>query len=369
MRKLLTIIFILTMVLTLTSCDIYSTGSTSSNSDKITVVNNDKEVTLNITTNNSLATSTEEAVSKIYSQVVVINATSQTAISSGSGVIIAEGEDYTYIATCCHVVDGFETYTVTLSNGVTYEAYLQGADPITDLAVLFIEEKDLNIATMVNDASSIKIGSECIVIGNPLGTLGNSVTKGIISSTSRSIKTSDGTYHRLLQTDAAINSGNSGGGIFNNQGELIGIVSAKYSATGVEGLGFAIPIDTTRLVVTELIEKGYVEGRTSLGITFTDGYYRRGFSYTRIVYVSYVDPDGSAYNKMPTNAIIDKVEFVKDGKTTKLESFSTAEEIENFLNEADLKIGDTINFTIRRSTRSTDEEVISITLQQYQYNG
>lgn len=363
------IIFLLFMVLALTSCDLVDENNGAiNNEDKSSVVyNEDKNVLLNVNENKSAITTTEEAVQKIYSQVVVVNAVSSTASSKGSGVIIGYGEKYSYILTCCHVVDGFDSFNVTLSDGTNIDAYLTGADPLTDLAVLYIEKLNLNYAEMISDASSINIGSECIVIGNPLGTLANSVTKGIISATSRSIMTSDGTYHRLLQTDAAINSGNSGGGLFNNQGQLIGIVSAKYSATGVEGLGFAIPIDTVALVSSELIEKGYVEGRTSLGITFSDGYYRSGFSYRRVVYVSAIDKSGSAYGKISLNSIVDGVSITyKDGNVKTLNSFSTAEEIEDFLNAANLAVGDIVNLKIRKTTNS-NTEIVSITLIQYEY--
>ena len=158
---------------------------------------------------------------------------------AGSGVIISENG---YIVTNYHVVDGATSIYVTLSDGKEYEGIYIGGDANTDIAVLRIHGKKLAAATMGNSDMLVE-GEDVIAIGNPLGELGGSVTEGIISSTSREI-TIGGVEMDLLQTSAAINPGNSGGGLFNMDGELIGVVNAKSSGSEIEGLGFAIPVNT-----------------------------------------------------------------------------------------------------------------------------
>lgn len=181
---------------------------------------------------------------------------------AGSGVIIsADG----YIVTNNHVIEDAEEITVTLKSGKDYKATLVGTDEKTDIAVLKIEAKDLTPATF-GDSDSVAVGESIIVVGNPLGNLGGSVTKGIISAKGREIEVENQTM-TLLQIDAAVNPGNSGGALFNLNGELVGVVNAKYSSEEVEGLGFAIPINTAKATIEDIIEYGYVKGRAQLGIT------------------------------------------------------------------------------------------------------
>lgn len=334
---------------------------------------NGEVVEINVSDNTSIVSTIEEATEIAFSSVVVINATSTTSTSSGSGVIIGHSENYTYIVTCCHVIDGYKNYEVITSDNKLYDAKLIGGDPMTDLAVIAIEKTNLKEATIIADSNSLKVGSDAIAIGNPLGTLGGTVTKGIVSATSRSIKMSDGSVHNLIQTDAAINSGNSGGGLFNNQGQLIGIVSAKYSATGVEGLGFAIPSNTVRSIVNDLITYGYVQGVTNLGITFDDYYYRtNGFfgSYIQIVCVSYVDENGSAYGLLEVEDILVGITVTykdKNKQQDKLTTFNSASEVNDFLNNLDLSIGDELTFEIKRGSYNSTSKKINITLKQYVY--
>ena len=187
---------------------------------------------------------------------------------AGSGVIIDEGG---YIITNNHVISG-DSGTATkirvrLTDGKAYDAKIIGADSDSDIAVLKIDATGLTKAE-IGMSSTLVVGEEVVIIGNPLGTLGGSVTNGIISALDREITVEDETMN-LLQTNAAVNPGNSGGGMFNMAGELIGIVNAKYSEAGIEGLGFAIPIDDAITVANELLEYGYVRGRVSLHITVT----------------------------------------------------------------------------------------------------
>ncbi|MCX7614946.1 MAG: trypsin-like peptidase domain-containing protein [Clostridiales bacterium] len=184
---------------------------------------------------------------------------------AGSGVIITKDG---YIVTNNHVVSGANKINVRLKNGTTYSATLVGTDAKTDIAVVKIKATGLQPAVL-GDSSKLKVGELAVAIGNPLGQLGGTVTDGIISALDREIDIGDVTMN-LLQTNAAINPGNSGGGLFNGEGELIGIVNAKSSGSGIEGLGFAIPINDVKQVIQDLIKYGYVQGRIDLGITFVD---------------------------------------------------------------------------------------------------
>ena len=157
-----------------------------------------------------------------------------------------------------------------MRNGNSCNAVIVGSDEASDLAVLKIStDEEL---TYVNQGHSADLvaGEQVVAIGNPLGMLGGSVTVGYISATERNFVTEDGTTMTLIQTDAAINSGNSGGGLFNLAGELIGIVNSKYSASGVDGLAFAIPIDSAYPVQLDLMEYGYVRGVIDHGLTLLD---------------------------------------------------------------------------------------------------
>ena len=185
--------------------------------------------------------------------------------SAGSGVILsADG----YIVTNNHVVAGADSITVRTRDGKSYAANLVGTDPDTDLAVLKIEASGLTPAVL-GSSDDLVVGETAVAIGNPLGELGGTVTSGIISALSREV-TIDNQTMTLLQTNAAINPGNSGGGLFNSNGGLVGVVNAKYAKEGVEGLGFAIPINTAKPVIEQLISQGYVSGRVDTGFTPID---------------------------------------------------------------------------------------------------
>lgn len=181
---------------------------------------------------------------------------------AGSGVVLSEDG---YIVTNHHVIDGANTIKVRLSDGQTYTATLTGADEKTDLAVIKISASGLTAAKLA-DSSAARVGDFVIAIGNPLGELGGTVTEGIISAKDREI-TIDGETMTLLQTSAAVNPGNSGGGLFDLNGELVGVVNAKSSGDDIEGLAFAIPANTVKEITQELIQYGYVTGRPQLGIS------------------------------------------------------------------------------------------------------
>ncbi len=186
---------------------------------------------------------------------------------AGSGVVIsADG----YIVTNNHVIEGASTITVRMSDGTEFPALLVGTDEETDVAVLWIDRGSysLTVATL-GSSYDLVVGEDILAIGNPLGSLGGTVTEGMISATAREINVG-GSDMTLLQVSAPINPGNSGGGLFNLAGELVGVVNAKMSSEEIEGLGFAIPVDTAYAVIVELIEHGYVRGRPALGFDVVD---------------------------------------------------------------------------------------------------
>ena len=196
------------------------------------------------------AASVVEIITTPYSNAI------STVSGAGSGVIVGEDENGTgtYIVTNNHVIEGnFTVITVRTVDGKEYTAEVIGTDWQSDLAVLRIEKTGLTKATWAE--SDVALGQSIVAIGNPLGSLGGSVSRGIISGVERTI-TVESVPMNLLQIDAAINPGNSGGGLFDLNGNLVGIVNAKSVATAVEGIGFAIPADHALKIVTELCEKG-----------------------------------------------------------------------------------------------------------------
>jgi serine protease Do len=189
----------------------------------------------------------------------------QVHVGSGSGIILTSDG---YIVTCKHVVDGAETVKVILNDDKSYDAKLIGSDARSDLAVLKIDEKGLTPATL-GDSDMLTVGEDVIAIGNPLGELRGTATSGIVSALSREV-TVENMSMKLIQTDAAISPGNSGGGLFNASGSLVGIVNAKASSSNSEGLGFAIPVSSVKTIISNLIDHGYVLGRAYLGVYTQD---------------------------------------------------------------------------------------------------
>lgn len=209
----------------------------------------------------------EKAVVEIRTEMIATDSWMMQYITegAGSGVIISKDG---YIATNNHVIDGANKISVRLKDGTEYKAILVGRDSETDVAVLKIDAKGLT-SVAFGDSGKLTVGELAVAIGNPLGKLGGTATAGIISALDRQI-TIDGKDMTLLQTDASINPGNSGGGLFNQNGELIGIVVAKSTGSDVEGLGFAIPINTAETVINEILDHGYVKGQPDVGMTFRD---------------------------------------------------------------------------------------------------
>ena len=194
----------------------------------------------------------------------IFGQTTQTA-SSGSGFIITEDG---YVVTNYHVVSGASSVKVTLYNGDTYDATVIGGDSDYDVAVLKIEATGLTPVTL-GDSTDVNVGDTVLAIGNPLGELTFSMSGGYVSSCNRAINV-DGTPFNMIQVDCSINPGNSGGPLMNLYGEVAGIVSAKYSTystTTVEGLGFAIPIDDVKSIITDIMENGVVTGKAYMAVT------------------------------------------------------------------------------------------------------
>ena len=189
------------------------------------------------------------------------DAFTEVQTGSGSGIIIsADG----YIVTNNHVISGADTITVYLYDDTEYRATLIATDEQTDIAIIKIEATGLHAAVM-GDSDILQVGEDVVAIGNPLGELRGTATSGMVSALSRTILVED-RQMTLLQTDAAVNPGNSGGGLFNSKGELIGVINAKVSSDATEGLGFAIPVNNVKKVVADLMDLGYVSGRAYLGV-------------------------------------------------------------------------------------------------------
>ena len=251
-------------------------GAALSSSGKTTIRQSNRtasEITVKQVSGQTLMSPAEVYASTVNS-VVSINCSSVStnifgqsvqSASSGSGFIITQDG---YIVTNHHVVSGASSVTVTLYDGREYPATVVGSDSDYDVAVLKINATDLQPVTLGN-SSNVNVGDSVLAIGNPLGELTFSMSQGIVSCCDRAINV-DGTPFNMIQVDASINPGNSGGPLMNLYGEVVGIVSAKYSSysdTTVEGLGFAIPIGDVQAIITDIMENGQVTDKPSFGIT------------------------------------------------------------------------------------------------------
>lgn len=282
-----------------------------------------------------------------------------TASAEGSGVIIS---DDGYILTNNHVVNSASSssfyelgkaskITVMLYNDDTeYEAEIVGTDEQTDLAVIKIDKTGLTAAEL-GDSDSVQVGEFCMAIGNPLG-LGSTVTDGIVSAVNREVTDEDGNSYTAIQTNAAINSGNSGGALVNSQGQVIGINTLKISGDGVEGVGFAIPINSTKDIYSQLIEYNKVK-RPYLGIggIEVDSDTAKANNLTEGIYVKTLE-NFSAAEKAGIK--VGDVIIKADGQEVK-----TMDELNEIKNQKE--IGDTMTLTIWRNGKTQD---ITVTLQE-----
>jgi len=313
--------------------------TTESGSSKTTSVSNEKGGS-GLTVAEAAAKaapSTVEIQTEITQQSYGMFGGTYTTNAAGSGVIISKDG---YIVTNNHVIDGAQKITVKTSDGTEYDAKLVGTDAKSDIAVLKVDANDLTPATL-GDSSKISVGDTAIAIGNPLGTLGGTVTDGIISATSRELVVNNESM-KLIQTNATINSGNSGGGLFDGNGNLIGIVQSKDSGTSssgatIEGIGFAIPVNDAMEVAEQLIKNGKVTDRATLGVYLQTLTAQQG-NYTPGVYVTNVI-DGSGAQAAGLKAY-DKI-VGADGKEV-----SSYPDLSAILKTK--KPGDTIDLTIDR---------------------
>ena len=267
---------------------------------------------------------------------------------AGSGVIISKDG---YIVTNNHVVSGATSLKVTTTDGTEYDASVVGKDSQTDLAVIKVDANNLQAATL-GDSDILQVGDPAIAIGNPLGELGGTVTTGIISATDRQITIDDETM-TLLQTDAAINPGNSGGGLFNADGNLIGIVNAKESSTGIEGLGFAIPITPAQDIITELMQNGSVTSRPALNVSLYDYTSNNQGQYSKY-------KDGCYIVQIVKNGAADKAGLKQNDRILSFdgEQIQSTSDVKNVLKKH--KIGDTVKMVVERDSKKI---TVEITLQ------
>lgn len=335
--------------------------------------NNQNALNLNqvSTTNTSSLVTTPTSISDVvsmtadsvveitqYSTATSFLSQNYTSKGNGSGVIISNDG---YILTNNHVISGAEKITVRLKNSEEYEATVVGKDSKTDVAIIKIDANDLKAAT-IGDSSKTKVGDFVLAIGNPLGELGGTVTYGYISALEREIKIDNSTMN-LMQFDAAVNPGNSGGGLFNIRGELIGIVSAKSTGYDVEGLGFAIPINDISKVMSDILDLGYATNRAFLGVKLEDSAYSSnnqygglwGMFYQQIQYganVAEVVKDSPAEKA----GIKEKDIIVSiNGKVISTASEATAE-------VSSLSVGDEVEIGIIRDGRT---KTVKATLEEY----
>lgn len=333
-------------------------NTTTSGSLNITKVSSDGGTST--ATNTSTAKTTSEIVKKTADSVVEISTESVVTGSfarqyvqqgAGSGVIISQDG---YILTNNHVIDGANYVKVRLRDGTEYDATIVGSDASNDIALLKVSATNLSAATF-GDSSSLAVGDYVVAIGNPLGELGGTVTDGIISALARKV-TIDDTQMTLLQTNAQVNPGNSGGGLFNVNGELVGIVNAKQSATEVEGIAFAIPINNVLDILSDLKEYGYVTGKVDLGIEFTD------ITSDETAFYYGVNRIGCYVLSVSSGSNAEKAGITRGDLVTQVndKDVSTSADITSALEKAE--VGDTVTFTVnRRGTSKT----ISFVLEEY----
>lgn len=233
--------------------------------------------------------------SQIYNaysgSVVSIEVQTSAGIGAGTGFVITEDG---YILTCYHVIEGYQAISCTFADSTSYEAEYVGGDADADLAVLKITSESPFTPVVVGNSDQLEVGTTVTAIGNALGTFANTLTSGHVSGLDRALTMSDGTVMNVLQTDCTVNSGNSGGPLFNEYGEVIGVVNAKYSNSGytsnasIEGIGFAIPINDAMAILDDLIEHGYITGKPYLGISVSTVSSITAQQYSNMVVGAYV---------------------------------------------------------------------------------
>ncbi|MBR6737170.1 MAG: trypsin-like peptidase domain-containing protein [Clostridia bacterium] len=390
-NKLLALILTIIATLTLCSCTVTS-GYNPSNSYKFEI--NIQTADGNETNYNSLTEMLDAVRPSVFEVYVSDSATASAG--AGSGVVFGSAVEnnvtYYYLMTCHHVIEGADSISLTATNGNEYPAVLIGGDKKTDIAVLMFSPQRSGFSGVTipvcqirlnEDANyPLKVGEDVVAIGNPLGILGGTVTKGIVSAINRNVSVADIGVMSLIQTDCATNSGNSGGGLFDVNGKLIGIINSGYSA--YQGLNFAVPIDTALEVATALTETfyfnsnldynyGYVEGRYYAAATYSPV---RSFGdeiaiyYERVSFSSYVDclvadvKLGSVYDVAGLD-VYDRIVGVSfAGKSY---SVSDGQTLVSFLNNFELSATqNAVTFTVCKYGSSETTDIV-VTFGQYIY--
>ena len=273
--------------------------------------------------------------------------------SEGSGIIMSEDG---YIITNAHVVEGATSLKVMTSDGETYEAQLVGSDTVTDLAVVKIDATGLTAAEF-GSSEDLRVADKVMAIGNPGGhELSSSVTIGYVSALNRAISNNTTGYTmEYIQTDAAINPGNSGGALINEYGQVVGINSAKISATGYEGLGFAIPIDTAQPIISDLIQYGYVKDRAVLGISgqFIDSMTGRFYGLPQGEYVAQLNSSEAQASGLQVGDVITAIDVQQLDSESTLRSAILSK-----------KPGDTVTLQVYRSS-TQQSATVELKLSEY----
>lgn len=395
LKRIFACVIAATMLVCLCSCSgsffIDGSGSSESESTSISesinkVLPGDVNFDISYVPSNEIKpTSTTEVIAKIRPSVLELYCIVGSSKSSGSGVILSFNDtdsdgknDKALVITCHHVIEDSSKMTAKSIYGKEYNAELIGADPVSDIALLWIttdennDFTDLTAAEMMYESDKLLIGSDVLAIGNPLGYLGGTVTKGIVSALNRDVNV-EGRQMTLIQTDAAINGGNSGGGLFDAEtGALIGIVNAGYKSSAAQGLSFAIPCGTVKSVMDQLLDKGYVEGNYDFGVTFdAENFYNSAWSTKTYVVISSLDIYGTfSKGGMEEGDVILSVKVGDSSIDVSSYTSETLSLLENFLADGKYKIGDKVTVSYmryQRSSRSYEKASLEFEITQYVY--
>ena len=289
------------------------------------------------------ALSLQEIYQRMIGSVVSISTATPTGTASGTGIIMtADG----YVITNHHVIDGAQVISVLTSDDQQFDAALVGSDETSDIAVLKMDANDLQPAQF-GDSNQLRVGDSVVAIGDPLGVqLRGTMTNGIISAINRDLTVGDRTM-TLIQTNAALNNGNSGGPLINCYGQVVGIntmkMSSYYSSASVEGLGFAIPIAVAKPIIDELIENGYVAGRPAIGITgeTLPKTFRTYYHLPSGIYVTSVAEGSDAKAKGLAEG--DVITAINDTPVTSIDELNTVKN--------QFVAGDTVTLTVYRAEK------------------
>lgn len=288
-----------------------------------------------------------DAVDKVYDSVVVIeNYINDRVGSSGTGFVFKTDDKYGYILTNYHVINNSKKIVVTFTNNKKIEASLVGIDEYSDIAVLKVDKSDVISVAQIGNADSLRVGDTTFTVGAPLDSSVYSwtVTRGILSGKNRLVEVTinnTNSVMEVLQTDAAINSGNSGGPLCNSNGEVVGITNMKIASSSIEGMGFAIPIDTAIKTANDLIE-GKTISRPYLGVSVYE-------TNSSVIYVEYVQRGSAA----------DKAGIEKGDKILKIDNESISSTAQFRYQLYKYNVGDKITLTIERNKK---EKKLNVTL-------